>query len=558
MITIRKQDELLVYGEVYVPYRLDTDNEYMTPEEIQKAAYAFMGNSEMGNVDTDHSFEKGKEVIVENYIAKDGDEEFIPGSWIAVGLVTDPERIQMVKDGKLNGWSMAGSADKIPRTVKVTALKSAPVETEMSTSEAHIPHTHTFKIEFDEHGHVKPSKTEMNEGHAHTVIMTTATEPVNGHAHRFNVDWNMKSPGIEAEERTVEAAELVNVKPKWLSLVEHAAARRAFKVIKEDTDKAEWTTAFINSLPNSSFAVIETGYKDGDSKSARHLPYKDSSGKIDKPHLQNALARMNQIKAVLGNDTDAELRARAERVLGKYSAKEEEEIMDRVVHAIVLDGIEYDDAALLPDLEWMGSSALKIEERIRIGKTNKCVVIPAEKFISGSIALAKTADDRVRLMVGTLKNADDLVNVVTVEEKKMDEKMVLELIEKAVGEKFTGLTADLEAIKGLLTKAADEKKEEKPVEKAKAPESDAAETSEDKLITQIQALVKELAAMKSEHTETIKKLDSLAAKAATTSGTQSEEKVDQDEVKKMDPENPWTGRFFTNMRNAKIQAVLNS
>ena len=84
---------------------------------------------------------------------------------------------------------------------------------------------------------------------------------------------------------------------------------------------AAWTTQFINGLPNSSFAAVETGYKDGDNKNARHLPFKDGGGKVDLPHLRNALARMNQIKSVLGKDTDAELRARAKRKLTPYAKK---------------------------------------------------------------------------------------------------------------------------------------------------------------------------------------------------------------------------------------------
>lgn len=66
---------------------------------------------------------------------------------------------------------------------------------------------------------------------------------------------------------------------------------------------AAWTTAFINNLPDSSFAYIEGGgTKDSDGKttprSLRHLPYKDASGKVDASHTRNALARLNQTDAV--------------------------------------------------------------------------------------------------------------------------------------------------------------------------------------------------------------------------------------------------------------------
>jgi hypothetical protein len=56
-------------------------------------------------------------------------------------------------------------------------------------------------------------------------------------------------------------------------------------------EAAKWTRAYINSLPDSAFIYIEPGYKEGEDKRARHLPYKDDTGKIDLPHLRNAMAR---------------------------------------------------------------------------------------------------------------------------------------------------------------------------------------------------------------------------------------------------------------------------
>jgi len=81
--------------------------------------------------------------------------------------------------------------------------------------------------------------------------------------------------------------------------------------------EAEWTTAYINDLPNSSFAVIEPAYLDGktEDKRCRHLPFKDKDGKVDLPHLTNALARMNQIVPVTDSISAADLRAKAQKVL---------------------------------------------------------------------------------------------------------------------------------------------------------------------------------------------------------------------------------------------------
>jgi len=77
--------------------------------------------------------------------------------------------------------------------------------------------------------------------------------------------------------------------------------------------ETEWTTEYINNLPDSAFAVIgEGGKKDDQGKtvprSLRHLPHHNADGSLDLPHLRNALARMNQIEP-------ASLQAEAKRHL---------------------------------------------------------------------------------------------------------------------------------------------------------------------------------------------------------------------------------------------------
>jgi hypothetical protein len=82
--------------------------------------------------------------------------------------------------------------------------------------------------------------------------------------------------------------------------------------------KAEWSAAFINELPDSSFLYIEDGgEKDGDGKttprSLRHFPVKDSSGKVDMPHLRNALSRIPQSN--LPGSVKDRITAAAERMM---------------------------------------------------------------------------------------------------------------------------------------------------------------------------------------------------------------------------------------------------
>ncbi len=54
-----------------------------------------------------------------------------------------------------------------------------------------------------------------------------------------------------------------------------------------------WTRAYIDSLPDSAFAVVETTPS---RRKLRHLPHHDQNGRVDTPHLRNALSRLSQVK----------------------------------------------------------------------------------------------------------------------------------------------------------------------------------------------------------------------------------------------------------------------
>jgi len=89
--------------------------------------------------------------------------------------------------------------------------------------------------------------------------------------------------------------------------------------------KAKWTTAYINDLPDSAFLYIEPGHEKDDEgrtvpRSARHFPYKDASGKVDLPHLRNAIARIPQSNAPgLTAEKKRQLQEKARRILREAS-----------------------------------------------------------------------------------------------------------------------------------------------------------------------------------------------------------------------------------------------
>lgn len=85
--------------------------------------------------------------------------------------------------------------------------------------------------------------------------------------------------------------------------------------IKSKLEKAVWSRAFINDLPDSAFLYIEPGgEKDDEGKtkprSLRYFPVKDQNGKVDLPHLRNALARIPQSKLSAEVKEQATVKAR--------------------------------------------------------------------------------------------------------------------------------------------------------------------------------------------------------------------------------------------------------
>src|SRR2546428_13071400 len=53
----------------------------------------------------------------------------------------------------------------------------------------------------------------------------------------------------------------------------------------------EWSRAYISSLPDSAFAVVETA---PDGRKARHLPHHDETGAVDLAHLRAAGSRLGR------------------------------------------------------------------------------------------------------------------------------------------------------------------------------------------------------------------------------------------------------------------------
>ena len=187
-VVIKDEAQRLVYGEVYAPLQIDTDEEAMTAEEIQKMAYSFMMRGLTDKIDVGHNYRESGCLVVESFIArKDDVDGFVEGSWVLGVKILPDELWEAVKKGELNGFSFAGRAQHqtVEAVVKVT--RKLVGTTEKSDDGLLPPHQHPLDIEFDEDGKVTKGETDFVLGHRHPVVRTTATEIEMEHAHRMNL-----------------------------------------------------------------------------------------------------------------------------------------------------------------------------------------------------------------------------------------------------------------------------------------------------------------------------------------------------------------------------------
>lgn len=110
------------------------------------------------------------------------------------------------------------------------------------------------------------------------------------------------------------------------------------------TLKAVWSAAFVNKLPDSSFAYIEPGgEKDAEGKttprSLRHLPYRDANGDPDAAHVRSALSRLTQTDIPAAAKADARRKlVAAAKELGIETAEKSAGALDIRTHMAGREG----------------------------------------------------------------------------------------------------------------------------------------------------------------------------------------------------------------------------
>jgi len=128
----------VVYGIVYSPDKIDADNEFMSAEDIEKAAHGFLAN--FRNVDGNHDFvSKCGEPVESSILVQDteyGERVVKKGSWVLAVKCTD-SAWESVQKGEFRGFSLAGKTVRKEVEVEIDAegnvVKNSGVKLAVST-----------------------------------------------------------------------------------------------------------------------------------------------------------------------------------------------------------------------------------------------------------------------------------------------------------------------------------------------------------------------------------------------------------------------------------------
>jgi hypothetical protein len=179
-----KPEDQVVYGEVYVPNRVDTDHETMSAEDVEKAAWEFLSTGKTSKIDIQHDLAESGCQVIESFIARVDWEPWVEGSWV-MGVKCPDGIWKLVKSGELNGFSFYGVSKKVPAKVLVEVAKQIAGVTEENTEEILPVHEHTFVINLDNQGKIVSGKTDIVMEHSHSIKHGTATEDELDHRHRL-------------------------------------------------------------------------------------------------------------------------------------------------------------------------------------------------------------------------------------------------------------------------------------------------------------------------------------------------------------------------------------
>ena len=180
--------EQVVMGEVLIPMVPNTWGDLYTKEAIVEFCYEFARQGYGIDIDHDQVDVNGTHAyVVESFIARAGDPDFIEGSWVVGMKIPDPETWQKVLTGELAGYSFEALCAMEPVYFQNLRNRQIVGVTEPDPVDGH---THPYVVITDIFNRPIEGSTGETDGHVHKILTHTITEDAETssgdlHAHRF-------------------------------------------------------------------------------------------------------------------------------------------------------------------------------------------------------------------------------------------------------------------------------------------------------------------------------------------------------------------------------------
>lgn len=187
-----------VTGVVYEPLVEDAHGDFMSEEEIIKAAHWFAKNG--NNVDVQHSFEPLEgAAVVENWIAKADfkidDEEIKKGTWLITVEVSDDSVWNSIEKGEITGFSMGGQGKYSEENVDLDDFTKSEKTEDRQGLLSKLAKMLGLKTV------IKGEVAEIYEQRSKCTLFWNAFDALQDCLYSF--DWNIEKPVFESDENKI-------------------------------------------------------------------------------------------------------------------------------------------------------------------------------------------------------------------------------------------------------------------------------------------------------------------------------------------------------------------
>lgn len=180
----RPEWEQVVFAEVLVPETRNVFGDYWTKPNIREFAYAFMREGFGIDIDHDNVDVTGDIHVVEAFIAREGDPDFIVGSWVVGVKIEDPGIWQRILDNDINGYSYEALVSFLTASLK---MDDDGVRTGVTEPDIEDGHQHSYMVLVNEDNRPIAGGTDTQNGHSHPISTHTVTDEADGHTHRYQI-----------------------------------------------------------------------------------------------------------------------------------------------------------------------------------------------------------------------------------------------------------------------------------------------------------------------------------------------------------------------------------